>query len=589
MVLILAAAIVLPAQDPIPQIQPLSGADAQQNPAQQPSPPVPTPASLHGVVLNAATDDPLPRALVSIQGDAATGALTDGDGKFDLPNLPVGPVVVTVQKPGYFDGAEMKGSGEFDSVPAAAHNVMVAEDMPDVEFRLVPDGAIRGQIDLSSGDPADGITVNLMKRTVMDGRAGWVLAGNTKTHSDGTYRFGGLAPGTYELSTLPSLDSEGINSLVQPSRSAPAREWGYAAVYYPDAREQSGASNITVQAGETAQANMTLKREAFQAVTATAVLSEPTGGRGFSYSPQVMDSSGSPLPYPARYDDNAKTIQAQLPDGSYRLMIIASPQPRFSLVDGGRPATISNPSPFQGSVNVEVAGQPVNNLRLPMIESHPAEVQINVLHSGPGTQPSQGGEIVVTVTPASSSPGQIPGGGLVTMLASGELPGPLEGQSIPPGAYWVHVAGIPPGLCESSFTAGGANLAREPLLIGMAGIQTPLELTLRDDCAKLTLSLPESLTGNAPGEEKFYTMYAVPDSDYTGNLQQATLRPSSGGSATMQGLTPGKYHVYTFAGNAQLEYHDPAVLAAAQGQEVTLSPGAETDLVVETEGTGNRQ
>ncbi len=59
--------------------------------------------TLHGVVRNATTGEGLPRALVKIEGDADAGALTDGDGRFEIHNIPVGPQSVTVQKPGFLD------------------------------------------------------------------------------------------------------------------------------------------------------------------------------------------------------------------------------------------------------------------------------------------------------------------------------------------------------------------------------------------------------------------------------------------------------------------------------------------------------
>ena len=56
----------------------------QQPPGQvensSPSPGLPT--AVHGIVRNGATGDPLARALVRINGDASTGVLTDGDGRF---------------------------------------------------------------------------------------------------------------------------------------------------------------------------------------------------------------------------------------------------------------------------------------------------------------------------------------------------------------------------------------------------------------------------------------------------------------------------------------------------------------------------
>jgi hypothetical protein len=151
--------------------------------------------------------------------------------------------------------------------------------------------------------------------------------------------------------------------------------------------------------------------------------------------------------------------------------------------------------------------------------------------------------------------------------------------------YWVHTY-VSGGLCESSFTAGGANLAREPLTIGLGGVTVPLELTLRNDCAHLTVSLPESAMTLAAGDERFYTAYAVPDFDFTRDLSPVVLRPSVSGTATLNDLTPGNYHVYTFAGDVRLEYRNPAALAALgnPGQAVTLSPGATSTLVLETPG-----
>jgi hypothetical protein len=236
---------------------------------------------------------------------------------------------------------------------------------------------------------------------------------------------------------------------------------------------------------------------------------------------------------------------------------------------------------LQGSVDVQVEGQPVTNLRVALTQAPQMQVQLNLLRSGSGELNPTGSQFVVTATQAPQSPDQLPDESMVTELASGQLPGPLAGPPISPGAYWVHAVATPSGYCEGSFTAGGANLAREPLLVGPAGVQVPLQLTLRDDCAKLTLSLPETLQDMKSGEEKYYSVYAIPDFDSTANVQPVTLRPSTGGSMTLNGLTPGNYHVYALQGNAPFEYRNPAALAAQPGQAVTLSPGATASVVVQ--------
>ena len=55
---------------------------------------------------------------------------------------------------------------------------------------------------------------------------------------------------------------------------------------------------------------------------------------------------------------------------------------------------------------------------------------------------------------------------------------------------------------------------------------------------------------------------------------------------TLTGLTPGNYHVYTFAGAVQLAYRSRNALAFLNnpGQAISLAPGTTGNLVVEAPG-----
>jgi hypothetical protein len=85
------------------------------------------------------------------------------------------------------------------------------------------------------------------------------------------------------------------------------------------------------------------------------------------------------------------------------------------------------------------------------------------------------------------------------------------------------------------------------------------------------------------GEEPELTVYVVPDFDTVQNLPPMTMRPSSGGTLALNGLTPGSYHVYAFNSPVSLEYRNPAALAAVAGagKPVTLNAGATATLMLE--------
>ena len=580
----LLAAALAPAQEAIPSPQPPSEA------SMAPSGPL---AAIHGVVLNAATGSPLPRALVQIEGDADTGALTDSEGRFEIPGLPLGPQAVQVVKPGYVDQAFFPGGDAGWGIgPGSKHNILVAAQMPDLIFSMAPTNSIRGRILLSTGDAAQSIGVTLVKRTVEDGRAAWKAISTVKTNSDGAYRFARLGDGEYAVYSEPAMDSELATLLAATGSDGQMARNGFPSQFYPETRELAGAVKIHLAGGQEAEVNLSLALQPFHTVTAQAIL--PSGRRygdenpaqaGMALTAQVLDAQGHSLPYSAEYDPATRALHAILPDGSYSFLVTVTFSRLTADLAGNKAFTAAMDSaPLTGQVEFSVSGHDVANLRMPLLAQRANPMQVTVTRSGAqtasGSSPSeQSGGIYVALSQAGESLTN----GLVSVYADGSGPGQLETTFMLPGSYWAHTSISQHGLCLASFTAGGANLAREPLVIGPAGVTAPLNLTLRDDCARLTLSLPTAGSAQALGEERWYTVYVVPDLDSTDNVVPQTLRPSSGGTVTLEGLTPGSYHVYTFAAPVVLEYHNPAALAAlpTPGQAVTLSAGTTSSLVLE--------
>ena len=130
-----------------------------------------------------------------------TGALTDGEGRFEIPGVPVGPQTIRVRKPGFQDRPyASEDVGYQDDGPA--HSVLVAAEMPDLDFALSPTSAIHGRVDLSTGDPAQGISLTLLKQVVRNGRAVWAQNGTTKTNGNGPTALPAFPPGSTR--SLPS-------------------------------------------------------------------------------------------------------------------------------------------------------------------------------------------------------------------------------------------------------------------------------------------------------------------------------------------------------------------------------------------------
>ncbi len=364
---------------------------AARVPAQEPTEPqtaqasAPARAAVHGVVRNAATGATLARALVEIEGDAETGTLTDGEGRFEIPAVPTGPQTIRVVKPGFRDRPYASEEAGLQA-EGPAHSVMVAVGMPELDFALAPNCAIHGRIELSTGDPAEGIPINLLKRVVRLGRGVWVQESAARTNGDGSYRFGGLPDGAYLAYTQPVLESEPAVSVVATGSAANVARNGYPSVFYPDARDLTGAQQIRVSGGSQAEVNFSLTLEPFYPVT-TAGGAQSTGpAAGAASAPQgltavVSDAQGHLLPYTAQYDDATHGLQANLPDGTYILTVRGNQRPQFQgdvFLGSGRDGRAGA---LAGQVEFTVAGHPVTGLRIPIGPPQPASIHLRFVHN----------------------------------------------------------------------------------------------------------------------------------------------------------------------------------------------------------------
>lgn len=553
-----------------------------------PSPPAGPLVTVSGVVLNSATGQPLPRALVEFLGIPGLGILTNGEGRFEIPGVPSGDHTFSVTKPGF--RAAQSEDVEYGYLP---HTVRVAAGMPELSFQLAPKSAIYGHVSLSTGIPALDIGLSLLRKTIDHGRAAWGTPDNHRTTPDGDFRYFGLGDGTYLLVTEPEFENDDAEA-PPCNADAPSEMSGYAAEFSNGTRELASAPRIALAKGHDVGLNLWLQETKFHLVRAHLLQAPP--GKEWTFSRSLLDLTGQEVPY-ALSEEKDHSLCAYLPDGAYTLAVTASsnketqsparegPSVRASLPPGN-----TESDNLIGVLDFSVDGAAVKNLAIPL--THAALTTVHVSYEpGPLSRvraaPRGEGEeeIERNADPLELSGTRANAFGQdsdTTLSATQINATAYQLEPATPGAYWIHATASGSGVCLGSVTAAGQDLAQAPWTAGHSGAGTPIDVVLRTDCAKLTVQLPATLAGDTGGEGKTWFIYAVPQFNTVDDLSRVEVHQFGDHSATFEDLTPGTYRILTFPASHSIEFHNPAVLdRLGPGQSVTLAPRANANLLLE--------
>jgi len=228
-----------------------------------------------GVVVNADTGAPLPRAYVAVEktgtttvvGTRVTGA--DGSFAFDLPqgkyNLRAGPRAAI----------EQYGLRAPDSQVGTSIITGPAQNTAGLIFRWFPTGGISGKIVEETGEPVENALVQLIRSNVFAGQRVTRTFGWTWTDDRGEYRFGRLLAGTYYLAVTGHPWYSGT-SVFGAASAAPSV--AYAPVYYPNSMDKSSAAPLTLKSGAELRADFSLR--AVPGATLKIAYDNPRGLRG---------------------------------------------------------------------------------------------------------------------------------------------------------------------------------------------------------------------------------------------------------------------------------------------------------------------
>jgi len=178
-------------------------------------------------------------------GKNKTFSATTGDGgKFRFDQVEPGDYLLSAKRAGYVDG-QYKPEGKY--AVDGKLRLRAGDSVTDLEFRLVPLGAVGGRVIDEDGDPVSGATVVAQFYNYASGRRRLAPGDFTQTSDQGEFRLGKLKPGRYYLSVSPTNANPLAETPPPPKDGSP--ETGYVSTYYPGATDIAQATAITVAAG----------------------------------------------------------------------------------------------------------------------------------------------------------------------------------------------------------------------------------------------------------------------------------------------------------------------------------------------------
>ncbi len=485
--------------------------------------------SLEGVVINSITDQPIPRALVTI---GETAALTGSDGRFKFSGVPAGPTGIRVTKPGFYHNRAVNytfGRRVATVSYEIGRPVIIGPETPVLKLALTPTSVITGTVQDSEGGAIEGATVNAIQPVVVDGHSLQQVA-TANTDENGHFRIANLQPGHYYVSVLPGTYRRSLADFSEGQNT------GYpAVVYYPVNPDRVSALPLEVKAGGKLELPFELKK-----VPVFKVSGSVSGASNKSSVPVQLNS-----------EDGVDTYFSTVTKPETTFDFNAVPAGHYLLRAGTGPRT-------EVSLNVERNIKDLSVVLHPAI-SAPLRVRTEFTRNNPFLS-MQTGKVNL---------------GLVSVIAhavSGNQEDVTDSLDVPKdGGLQLHLW---PGKYFFEFTpalgyvysarCGSTDLLREPLTT--ANPMPPIEVTLRDDTGSLTVKF------DSTGKYSRTTLLVI--SELPGVRPRAI--PLSDGSAevNLPQMAPGQYSLFAFDPIDQIEYRRPDALNeyAAKASHVTVRP-----------------
>jgi carboxypeptidase family protein len=287
-------------------------ATAQQRPAQRRPQRVDSlTGSITGKVMTADTGAPVRGAEVRLSSDGHFNRLgtTDGDGRFELRDLPAGEYRLTVSRTGFIT----MQYGQKRPFETSSSITLAEGTTAEANVALTRGGVIYGRVLDQYGEPLAGTRVQALRsRTVQGQRRVQTVGAPDQTDDTGAFRLYGLPPGDYYVIAAAGLGD-------QVKRDPPT--------YFPGTANVAAAQTITLAAGLEAAADFQIGNVRNARVTGMVINSSGSpaaamvnlNSENVSTGPAIDGVSAAAMQVHADAGPDGKFTLENVPPGPYTL------------------------------------------------------------------------------------------------------------------------------------------------------------------------------------------------------------------------------------------------------------------------------
>jgi protocatechuate 3,4-dioxygenase beta subunit len=520
--------------------------------------------SVSGQVSNAATGEPVRRAMVSLRridmspgvtniqittdaaGQFSNTASTDAAGQFSISGIAPGKYRLSAERSGFIN-AQYGARGP--NKPGTLLTLEPGQKSSDLSMRLTPQGVIAGRVLDEEGEPVANVDVQVLRQQYMQGRKQMARTGGASTNDLGEYRVFGLPPGRYYVSA--NFRQNGMQ---------PQADDEYVTTFFPRTTDPAAAAPMDVAPGAQLR-NIDIPLAKMHTVTVRGHVTAEVRSLAGGDTPQrpnlnVMLSARSTAIVGGGFARGAPVT----PEGTFEFRSVTAGS--YFLIGAlnitGRALSARLP--------IEVGGSNLEGLSLTIRGGVPVTGRVRV----EGETTASLAQVRLNLLPAE--PGAIQFGPMPTQQLKED--GAFQMDDVATDRYMVSVNGLPEGFYVKSVRSANVDVTAQGLDVAGAS-PAALDVVLSPNAAQVTGTVLDPKTQKAA---PMMMVVMVPQEKERRDRESfyRTSTTDLSGQFTFKSVPPGEYRVYSWEEVDYGAWMDPDFLKPleSRGEPVSLQESA---------------